>query len=80
MIVNIVSSFCEVIMNSTSYSYSRKGELLGGESSKRSCYKDGSIIFMIVKGINLVCGNSVKQVISPKVHGFTSLTQVHVSK
>jgi len=40
--------FCKAILNSTSYSYSYRGEWLGGESSTRYFHKGGSIIFMIV--------------------------------
>jgi len=38
--------FCEVILNTISYWYSCRGELLGGESSRRYYHKDGSIILM----------------------------------
>jgi len=72
--INIVP-FCEAILNSTSFSYLCRWVWLGGESSWR-----GSIFRMTAKGIYLVCGSSVEQVISLQVHGFTSLTQVHVSR
>ena len=69
------SIFCEAILNSTNYSYSRRGEWWGGESSRRFCHKDGSIILMIVKEINLVCHSSVEQIIiSLQVYSSTSLT------
>jgi len=37
-----------------------RGEWLGGKSSKMSYHKDGSLILMTVKGINPVCGSSIK--------------------
>jgi len=69
-------------MNSTSYSYSSREEWLGGESSRESYHKDGSIFLMTIKGINLVRGSSGRVgyfIISPQVHDFTSLTQEQVS-
>jgi len=70
-------------MNSNSYSYSHRGEWLGGESSKRSYHKDGSIFLMTAKGINPVCDSSWRvareSIISPQAHSFTSLTIEHVS-
>jgi len=67
--------FCEAILNSTNYS--RRGEWLGGESSRRSCHKDGFIFLMTIKGINPMCGSLGRAgyfIISPQVYDFTNLT------
>jgi len=53
----VLFHFGAVILNSTSYSYSRREKWLGGEKTRRSCHKGGSIFIMTVKGINPVCGS-----------------------
>jgi len=55
--------FCEAILNSTNYSYSCRGEILGGESSRKSFHKGGSTILMMITRINVVSGSLVEQFI-----------------